>query len=358
MTKQRIVWIDWARFLAIIFVVFCHSIEVEYFDVRFGNADVGFGTWLFQNVVFTIGRVGVPFFLMITGTLMLGRQHCVKEHYVKTVLPLLLTTEIWIVLNFIFVNWSKGIDIKLLIAQMLFLKSPEMSHMWYMPMILGFYLVIPYLAKIIKDSTIKQISVPLLVAIIAFFCIPTYNAFAGEVIEKLPSVSTVIDISFLGGVYGVYMVLGFYIGQKKLLEKVPAWVLIMVVILSFCANTVCAHNFLQNRLFHTDIFGWYDSPFVLASSVALFEMVRRICKHEVAFIGYVARTSFGIYLLHNFFIYFVTYLESGLCNYIQMNIFFKFAIRFIFAFGLSLIACGFVNWIPGKRIKKTLLFIK
>lgn len=358
MVKKRINWVDWARFLAIIFVVFCHAIEVEYWPVRFGEMEVGFASWLFQNIIFTLGRIGVPLFLMITGTLMLGREYPIKEYFIKTVLPLILTTEIWIVLNFLFVNYSSGLNIKPLLKQMLFLDPAEMVHMWYMPMIIGFYIVIPFLSKAIKDYSIAEISVPLAFAFVAFFAIPIYNDFAGEIITSFPDIHTIINTSFLGGIYAIYLILGFYIGKKNLCSKLPFWLLVLIGVLSFALNTIFAHYFLQHELFHTDVFAWYSSPFILVLCVVLFELVKRFAKKENRFVQYVARVSFGIFLLHNFFLYFITQLETRFGAFMPYSIVLKFVLRFILSFGLSLLLCKIIDFIRNKKIKKVLLFIK
>lgn len=77
--KNHIVYIDVARCVAILCVVACHAIELDYYFVRFGKMEVTIASWIFQNVIFTIGRLGVPLFLMITGALMLGREYNTKK---------------------------------------------------------------------------------------------------------------------------------------------------------------------------------------------------------------------------------------------------------------------------------------
>lgn len=77
--------------------------------------------------------------------------------------------------------------------------------MWYMPMILGIYVVLPVLSTIVKNNRLSDLIFPILFTFCVFFFIPTINAVANK------NYNTVLDISFLGGIYGLYVILGYYI---------------------------------------------------------------------------------------------------------------------------------------------------
>lgn len=73
MTKSRKIWLDVVRATAILCVVLCHSVEAFYHPVLLGQLQVSFPLWNIENLLFTIGRIGVPLFLATTGALMLPR---------------------------------------------------------------------------------------------------------------------------------------------------------------------------------------------------------------------------------------------------------------------------------------------
>lgn len=150
MTKSRKIWLDVVRATAILCVVLCHSVEAFYHPVLLGQLQVSFPLWNIENLLFTIGRIGVPLFLATTGALMLSRDYPdVSAFYKKSLLPLFLTTEIWIFFNYIFccVIEHQTFNISRLLLEMLFLKSSSLSHMWYMPVILGCYIALPFLSR-------------------------------------------------------------------------------------------------------------------------------------------------------------------------------------------------------------------
>ena len=355
--RKDIAYIDVARCIAILCVVACHAIEIDYYFVRFGKIEFNTASWIFQNVIFTIGRLGVPLFLMITGALMLGREYSIKKFYLHSFLPILATTEIWIVINYIFVNYD-CFSKRDLLKEILFLKAPEMNHMWYMPMILGFYLIIPFLSKAIKGCSIKSILFPLIVSGIVFWCIPFFNAFAGEVFVNLSDVAMSIDVSFLGGGYAAYIIIGYYIAKEGLLEKIKSWGLIIVGCVAFAANSIFAYYFLNNQLFHTDLFGYYQSPFILILGIVVFEFIRRYLDRESRMVKIIARYSFGIYLLHNIFLQIIVVIFEKVDYTSDVNIIVKFIIRFFAPLLLSILICKIFDLLFGQKTKKILLLMK
>lgn len=91
-------------------------------------------------------------FSFLTGYLFLGRrfdEEYTALFYKRNLLGLLITVEIWIILYHAFNAWFYQIPFNLneLLRNMLFLKATNMSHMWYIPAILGIYLFIPFVSR-------------------------------------------------------------------------------------------------------------------------------------------------------------------------------------------------------------------
>lgn len=89
--KARIEWIDLVRAVAILLVVLCHSTESIYqLNLEYMTA-VPFLSRVCGFACFTAGRLGVPLFLMITGSLLLSRDYdsdSIKYFWKKKWLPL------------------------------------------------------------------------------------------------------------------------------------------------------------------------------------------------------------------------------------------------------------------------------
>lgn len=206
--KKRKLYLDIIRSCAIILVVICHSVEQFYRPVLFGQRKVSFLCWSAENILFILGRVGVPLFLAVTGTLLLNRKYDnVIEFYKKSLIPLVFTTEIWIILNYLFCCTIGTTEFGLfdLIEQIFFLKASSLSHMWYMPMIIGCYIAIPFLSQIIhSEIAVNEYRVIYIGGIIAFFVIPTINIFLRKDIIDIPKLGLQINVGFWGSCYGLY----------------------------------------------------------------------------------------------------------------------------------------------------------
>lgn len=72
-TSNRIVKLDMARTFAILCVVLCHCSEMIYTQQSVKVAELGISSRIFMFGTFTIGRLGVPIFLYLSGILLLKK---------------------------------------------------------------------------------------------------------------------------------------------------------------------------------------------------------------------------------------------------------------------------------------------
>lgn len=301
--KERKAWIDWARVCAVVCVVLCHGTESLYGPVLRGEQQVGRLLWLAENTLFTIGRLGVPLFLAITGTLLLDRERDPGEFYRKSFLPLLATTELWIVLNYGFACMFQDVVFRWtdLLKEMVFLRTPELSHMWYMPMILGVYLALPFLSLAVRGvKNTKSFCLPYLVGCAAFLVVPTVNVFLTEAVAGGEPLKIKLELEYLGGLYGMYLLGGYLISRRRVLERVRTWLLMLAFAVSFLLNTAGQYYLYSHGFFKSTRLTWYSSLFLFVMGMTLFELLRRgfSCVHTSRVVELAARCSFGIYLLH------------------------------------------------------------
>ena len=72
--KKRIINLDIARTFAILCVVLCHSVECVYkMNLQEWNSYSNTSN-IIKIILFTIGRLGVPIFLLLTGYLTLNKN--------------------------------------------------------------------------------------------------------------------------------------------------------------------------------------------------------------------------------------------------------------------------------------------
>lgn len=94
--KARIFWIDIVKFVAILFVILAHVVWIVEQGIQVNS--------ILSNDFLTINRIiatlGVPLFMLVSGSLLLGKDFKSKSYifafYKRGLLPLFITAEIWI----------------------------------------------------------------------------------------------------------------------------------------------------------------------------------------------------------------------------------------------------------------------
>lgn len=298
--RERIKWIDLARAMAILMVLVCHSVEKVY------PLDIDHMPLLAQNdqiiafALFALGRIGVPFFLLISGYLLLDRdydrQGCVN-FYKRRWLPLFIITEVWIVLLALW-DWATTgymASPELLVRRMLFLKPLANGYFWYLPMILGVYLAVPIIGAGLKRiERPGAIALPLAAVAVFALVVPTTSIITTAL--GAGAVKTYLGIAQGPAVYLLYLALGWVV-KRGGFSKVPA---VLAALLAVAGFAGCAWmqfwsygQGLQYNLF-------YNNVFLLVSSVSLFCLLSRIkVPHPYPLWRALAYWSFAIYLVHN-----------------------------------------------------------
>lgn len=298
--KTRQPWLDMLRMLAILCVVLCHCVEGVYsFDVASIQA-LGTANRIFAILMYTFGRIGgVPLFLMLTGYLLLSREYDTQTgtlFWKRNVVQLLVCTEVWILLYELFLlAWQgQAIPLGYLVRAMLFLEPSSMYHMWYLPMLLGFYVFIPIVAMSIQKLDKVMLILPLLLFGVYSFGLPLYNLLA-QLLGKAPAVNQ-LSFAFSGGAYGIYLVLGYLI-KNDFLRYIKTRSLIIAMVCSLVL-VIALQYYAYGKGISPGV--WYDSPFVAICAVGGFELAHRYRMKigENPFMELVSRYSFAIFLLH------------------------------------------------------------
>jgi surface polysaccharide O-acyltransferase-like enzyme len=296
MGKTRVEWIDLVRALAILTVLYIHATDGIFIISSDAITNYTIYSRIFDFASLFIGRIGVPFFLMITGYLLLDRSYDderVRKFWNKNCKGLIIVTIIWaaiyaVSLQFITVNSGQ---VNFTEAGNLFF-----SHMWYMPMIIGMYLSMPFVSSALshfEPETIKQATI--VFTLLAFLLPFVTTVLAMHGIEN---VNIQYCLGFSGGVYGIYIILG-YLVKKDLFKKYSSNKMRALAIVSFLICVLFQYYaFVRGYNFYL----WYEFPFVLTGSFALFELCSRRGKvRAYPMVTFLSKYSFAVFLIHNLF---------------------------------------------------------
>ena len=296
MGKNRIEWIDLVRAIAILTVLYIHATDGIFIISSDAIVDYTIYSRIFNYASLFIGRIGVPFFLMITGYLLLDRHYDderVRNFWTKNCKELIIITILWAIiyatsLQFVTVRSS---SINFGEAGTLFF-----SHMWYMPMIIGMYLSMPFVSAALEKFKTETIWQATLVFTFLAFMIPFVSLLLS--MHGLEDINIQSTNGFSGGIYGIYIILG-YLVKKGQFKSIPSWKLGLGATISFLICVVFQYYaFLKGYNF----FLWYEFPFILTGSFALFELCSR--KGQVRaypIVTFLSKYSFAVFLVHNLF---------------------------------------------------------
>ena len=233
-TPERQYWLDFARVIAIISITFNHAMSRSFLThsdtlVEFQEMSI-IGSFM-KAFLYVLSRLGVPLFLMISGSLLIKRDYenkMIVSRFIKhNWWPLLRTTLIWLTIMYVYLSFarssylrSEGVVSGLLhyVLTILFFNHSTMvtmASMWYMPMILCVYLMIPIIGLAVKK--IGNAYMLALCSFVAFgsMLIPNINTIL-ETLNIEYSLNLELSYTDIFSMYLVYVLVGYWISQEKL----------------------------------------------------------------------------------------------------------------------------------------------
>lgn len=306
--KKKIYYLDVLRALATIAVVGTHvsGMYMYTWSMNTFNAQ-------FICATKSIERFGVSLFVMISGALLLSSSVDIRSIYKKRI-PKLIR---------IYVLWSVFYALKAALFSAVKHHSPEPPgviiremitghyHLWFLPMIIGLYIILPVLKKITEDKKITEYY--LLISFISTGVIPFF-LLALKAADQLLGTETFYSPAFAlwDNVYfnfavgfSFYYVFGYYlhtydIGKKK------TNLLCVLGILGFISSIVLNIAYSRFKNEPDESFISNTLVTVMFEVVGIFIFVRNNAKEPGTpdffskLIKEISRCSLGIYLIHPF----------------------------------------------------------
>lgn len=290
--KDDTSWLDNLRVIATISVVLLHVAAPLLY--RYANLS-GFN-WLTANFYDSLVRFCVPIFVMITGALLLNKDYPLAVYLKKRVARIIYPFLFWIIIYSIHILLILKDGFQLPFFDILTISASKFGykttyHFWYIYMIIGIYLLIPFISRLIRNAKEKQI----IYFLMLWFLVVTLTHPIFD--EYVPT----FNMKYFGGFIG-YLVLGYYLSVKNF-EKVKSIRLISVVIFTFgVLLTAFGTYFLSvyKDLFTTDLYTYF-SPNVMIAAIGLFLFIKHVNITNSKLIAVrktINKHSFSIYFVH------------------------------------------------------------
>ena len=313
----RVVFLDYLRVVAVFMVLLVHACEQFYF-----GADGGFYIQSLSDASWVVGidsacRAAVPLFVMASGYLLLPVRRPTGEFLAHRIFRVGVPFAIWCCVY----NWWNGGSW----GQMLFnFPAATGGHLWFVPMLIGLYLLMPLLSPWADRASEKEVRGWLILWLFTttfpflrklwgyFYGAPDFGAVPflyGEC--PWNSFGT---FHYVSGFFG-YMLLGFYV--RKFLPKLDRRQTMSVALPLLVIGWLIVSRFFYCRIsnYGTEFpvsapyaaavdleMSWEFCSTGVAMTVAAYFLLLRRLTGEGAFYMKVVRplseASFGVYLVH------------------------------------------------------------
>lgn len=182
---------------------------------------------------------------------------------------------------------------------MLFFNQVVFGSMWYIPMIICLYMLIPFINIVLQKNTSNVILLPVTVVIVSSMLIPS-------VISVLSTTGIQLQINFAlssGNLFSYFLVfvLCGYAVSNGALKRISTALLIIITALSFIL--LFSFQFWEYST-PGDTKVSYNFILLAVCSLFFFATLQRLVSNDSQnqFITYIARISFAIYLSHIFIV--------------------------------------------------------
>ena len=291
MKKNRDSNIEMLRIIAMLFILFHHyALYNSLYNLDVSNMNKYIGI-----ILFSLGKIGVNIFILITGYFSIKKNFSIKK-----LIKLWLEVVFYSVgVTFVFaISGKVQLNFKELIK---FIFPISFNKYWFITISIILYTLMPFINRYVNKVNKEQYQK--LLVILFFLCVGLYSIMYSSITYSMNESLPLSNIIF----YILVYLIGGYIrlyGIEKI-ENISCKRTIGYTLLIFCVFTIFLtvseiidykYNKLGNVLF------WYtrsNSIFVYILSILTFYSFKKIELKEIKIINLLASSCFGIYLIQS-----------------------------------------------------------
>lgn len=153
METKREIWVDWLRVLACLLVMVVHSAEPFYLN-GYDTLILSKSDLIWTSAIDSAARMSVPLFVIASSYLLFPLRYSAGEFARKRAVRILIPFIIWSIAYALFSD-APAANLKSLLLNFNF----TASHLWFIYMLLGIYIMMPMLSPWAKDVGRKELKV-------------------------------------------------------------------------------------------------------------------------------------------------------------------------------------------------------
>ncbi len=285
--KERVLSYDLIKIVAIIAVVIIHVSATNWYQTSIDN------DWLINNFINALFHSwAVPLFLMVSGALLLSKNITIKKVFSKYIPRILICLVFWHLLYYFYTNSEFTFNnLGLAIKNMLLSKT--YSHLWYLYLLIGIYIILPLISKLVNNLDDKMLLYLLVISGIVSIVLPTINLLFGIDIDY---VEPFIVLQF--SQYMFYFILGYALNKVKIKTKKN----ILLILIGFFVVSILVASFSNYMSYKETTRINYSQTYTIFGTICascLFIFINnKFSNKKNKVINNLGELSFGVYLVH------------------------------------------------------------
>ena len=333
MGGPRAAWADLCRVVAIWGVILIHSCGAVFYS--FGK--VPLSDWLAANALDSLTRVSVPLFVMLSGAMLLKPRASIMapskilRRVNKVLIPLLVWSTFYLYRNYDL----SGTPITWLSV----LEQPAMYHLWFVYMIMGIYLMLPFLQMIYEGIRSRPTLFYYFMIVWAVItCIPLYFPVL---------ILNILQQTTFFGYGGFFIVGGLLAGAPK--DRMPTIAWVILYLACSAVTFLLTWHFSEKANAPAEAYYAYFTLNVAIATLAAFKAFTRVTTSAAVgrLLHWLSDRSFLIFFVHVFALEEVRY-SAVIASLSQvLPTFFVILTISVATFVFSLLIAATIRLIPG-----------
>lgn len=333
---NRIYWVDVLRLVAMLMVISAHCVDIYNATPQSDPLNSFWGAF-----IGSLMRPSVPLFAMMTGLLLLPIKESAKDFYKRRIPRVVIPMVLWSAIYYL-IPWMTGVagldksvistlfpfefspsqqagDALQNIALIPFTFNGYTTHMWYLYMLVGLYLFMPFFSTWIERHD-RTLTTTYMIMWVLSLMLPYLQHLIAPTLFGECAWNSYGTFYYFAGFSG-YLLLGHMLakGNPMPLRKIVAMG-VMVYVAGFIitytgfASMAVKYSYAEAPEL-LELFWQFCSPNVVLMALGIFLIVQRVKITSPKIQQLLAATtkySFGTYLMHYIFIGPVVLLLSPL----------------------------------------------
>ncbi len=289
----RIISYDILRILSALGVILMHVTS----GALYSNP-IHSGAWTAAALVNGAAHFGVPVFVMISGALFLdpSKEVDIKRLWKHSILRLAIVLLVWNCFYGITDFFGYKASLKYLVWEIV----DGRHHLWFLPMIIGLYIVTPLLLRWIKTAPVREVRYIMIMFLT--FCVAWETMVALIPAGIVDFAGKYRNIPLVCG-YAGYYILGYYIAHVGISEHNKGYTVLfglLGLMMGEAGFVIISRSLNEVRASLVDSF----SAFTCLYAVGLFVLITELKKKGSGtgkldgVISNIGKDTLGIYLCH------------------------------------------------------------